>query len=553
MSFSIQSIKNETELDGRLCSRLKTHHTHIPIYKKFFEENENDGMILNYNNQIKKVHSTNEHNVFTGETSDGSKIPMFAKFCPLMDPTKVMIGKETVDSVTLPKVNQEGEHPFDDNNNSAYVDSFFSYLTSKMLHHHGFIHGIDCYGSYLAIQKDFRVDIQEDVEYLFDSEYFLENRDKFKVSDEIYEQFEPSQSCKFKRRLTIGDDNEGIKLEFNSLDTIGDNSIPNSPFDFKDCYNEDSDLVYIKTSNKNANLSNHSTNSSATCSSRSSATTRDDEDNAFSDCDESFDDEEGDYSSSEEEEEDAPIYATVENFPVNMVFLEGCKETLDDYIMNNDIIEKEWSAILMQIIMSLIVLQEKLYFIHNDLHTSNVMYVPTEKQFLCYKYGDKHYKVPTFGKIWKIIDFGRAIYKFKGRIMFSDSFSEKGDASTQYNCEPYLNEKKKIVPPNFSFDLCRLACSLFDFFDEVDDLDSIRDLIDDWVKDDKGRNILYKKNGDERYPDFKLYKMITRSVHHIIPKDQLKHPLFSQYSTSRKNIRKNQLIMKIDDIPSYVV
>ena len=236
-----------------------------------------------------------------------------------------------------------------------------------------------------------------------------------------------------------------------------------------------------------------------------------------------------------------------------MVFLEGCTETLDDYMLNNDIKEKEWSAILMQIIMSLIVLQEKFYFIHNDLHTSNVMYVPTEKQFLYYKYGERHFKVPTFGKIWKIIDFGRAVYKFKGKIMFSDSFSEKGDASTQYNCEPYLNEKKKIVPPNFSFDLCRLACSLFDFFDEVEDLDPIRDLIEDWVKDDKGRNILYKKNGDERYPDFKLYKMITRSVHHILPRDQLEHPLFSQYSISKKKIKKNQVILNIDDIPCYVV
>lgn len=552
MSFSIKSSKNEMEFDDKLSSRLKTHQTYIPIYKKFFEENDN--IVLNYKNQINKVHSTNEHNVFTGETPNGNKIPMFAKFCPLMDPTKVLIGKETVDDVSLPIHTENSSHLFGDVNNSAYVDSFFSYLTSKMLHQHGFVHGLDCYGSYLAVQKDFRVDIQEDVEYLFDSEYFLENRDKFKVSDEIYEQFEPSQSCKFKRRLTIGDDNQEIKLEIDSLETLDEKSIPNSLFDFKDCYNQDSDLVYIKESNKRADSSHHSTNSSGSCSSRSSATTKDDDEgeDAFSDYDESLIDDECDYSSSEEEE-DIPIYATVENFPVNMVFLEGCKETLDDYMLNNDIKEKEWSAILMQIIMSLIVLQEKFYFIHNDLHTSNIMYVPTDKQFLYYKYEERHYKVPTFGKIWKIIDFGRAIYKFKGKIMFSDSFSEKGDASSQYNCEPYLNEKKKIVPPNFSFDLCRLACSLFDFFDEVEDLDSIRDLIEDWVKDDKGRNILYKKNGDERYPDFKLYKMITRSVHHILPKEQLENPLFSQYSISKKKIKKNQVILNINDIPSYVV
>ena len=72
------------------------------------------------------------------------------------------------------------------------------------------------------------------------------------------------------------------------------------------------------------------------------------------------------------------------------------------------------------------------------------MYQKTEKQYLYYKYDDKHYKVPTYGKIYKIIDFGRAIYKFKGNIICSDSFHPKGDAATQYNFGPVYNNKKSI-------------------------------------------------------------------------------------------------------------
>jgi len=182
------------------------------------------------------------------------------------------------------------------------------------------------------------------------------------------------------------------------------------------------------------------------------------------------------------------------------------------------------------------------------------MYVPTEKEYLYYRYNESYYKVPTYGKIWKIIDFGRAIYKYKGRVIFSDSFSEKGDASTQYNCEPYLNPNKQIVPPNFSFDLCRLACSLYDFFDEENDLDEIKNLIEEWLKDDKERNILYKKNGDERYEDFKLYKMISRTVHNAIPKDQLSRKLFTQYLVPRKNIKKKMhMVMNIDEIPDLTL
>ena len=46
---------------------------------------------------------------------------------------------------------------------------------------------------------------------------------------------------------------------------------------------------------------------------------------------------------------------------------------------------------------------EKVFgFTHNDLHTNNVMYYKTEIEYLEYKIEDKYYKVPTFGKIYKI-------------------------------------------------------------------------------------------------------------------------------------------------------
>ena len=36
-----------------------------------------------------------------------------------------------------------------------------------------------------------------------------------------------------------------------------------------------------------------------------------------------------------------------------------------------------------------------------------------------------------------------------------------------------------------------------------------------------------------------------------LPKNQLDRPIFSQYSTSKKNIKKKQSIMNIDEIPEY--
>ena len=229
------------------------------------------------------------------------------------------------------------------------------------------------------------------------------------------------------------------------------------------------------------------------------------------------------------------------------------ENTLDSLIAKEDNFElDEWKSCLIQVIMILLTYQKAFGLTHNDLHTNNIMYVKTNKEYLYYCYNKTYYKVPTYGRIYKIIDFGRAIYSYKGREMCSDSFHPKGDAATQYNFGPYYVEGKKKIEPNNSFDLCRLACSLYDLFEEDVDEDGITDdpiakLIMGWCTDDNNKNILYKKNGDERYPDFKLYKMIARTVHNHAPKDCLDEPLFSKFLTTRKQIGKRRVV----NIDSY--
>ena len=221
-------------------------------------------------------------------------------------------------------------------------------------------------------------------------------------------------------------------------------------------------------------------------------------------------------------------------------------ESNDDY-NKEKISNKEWTSCLYQIIMILITYQKIFDFTHNDLHTNNIMYQKTERKFINYKYNNTYYRVPTYGRIYKIIDFGRAIYSFNGKTICSDSYHPKGDAATQYNFEPYFNDKKPRLKPNKSFDLCRLACSLYDFFvDDVENENKIKNpiakLIIKWTKDDKGRNILYKNNGEERYQDFKLYKMIVRTVHNHNPENEVNNSLFSQYKSSKKKIKKGKII-----------
>ena len=139
--------------------------------------------------------------------------------------------------------------------------------------------------------------------------------------------------------------------------------------------------------------------------------------------------------------------------------------------------------------------------------------------------------------------------------MCSDSFKPGEDAATQYNTEPYFNPSKPRLEPNMSFDLCRLACSIYD--ELIEDPDDIGDsvvakIINEWCTDDSGRNVMYKKNGDERYPSFKLYKMIARIVHNHTPDNQLQRPEFSQYSINKSQIGNKVMkhVMNIDSMPN---
>ena len=249
-----------------------------------------------------------------------------------------------------------------------------------------------------------------------------------------------------------------------------------------------------------------------------------------------------------------------------MILMEECTDTLDSLLEDSpELTIDEWRSAFMQIIMTLIAYQKMFWFTHNDLHTNNVMFVETDKEYLYYLYDGKHYRVPTYGKIFKIIDFGRAVYKFKTLTICSDSFHPKGDAATQYNFEPYMNEAKPRIEPNPSFDLCRLACSIYDYFTQRGCyggsssntiINPVAALIAEWVTDDKGRNVLYKSSGEERYPDFKLYKMIARTVHKHIPSAQLANPLFSKYeivSGVKITQKMKQNMIRIDDMPAYFI
>ena len=543
---------------------------YIPIYSRFFNLDENNFNNINLNNRysIKEIVKRENNNSFDIKVTDSTteaihKYSSFFKFSPLLDPVKLMVGKykdmRDDELCALPGINNNNCcKKVLDVNNSAYVDSFFSYLSSKLSNESGFIHGTNFFGSFLAVQNEFKLNVFDDLEYLYDSPYFHKQKNVLFQVDDIDEEklmFSDTRNYRKKIKLDVTDD---IELDCEVLD----NNIFEGMFKLTtenlQAHNNSLKEEYSIENEKCSNNSAKKTTS--TCSSRSSNT--DEEENDEDDDDEELDDESlsnsqmSEYSSMNSEDE--IVNSTIYNFPVQMICLEKLENTLDSLLDDeeNELNDKEWKSCLFQVIMMLVTYQKIFNFTHNDLHTNNIMYIKTDKKFINYKYNNVYYRVPTYGKIYKIIDFGRAIYNYKGKTICSDSYHLKGDAATQYNFEPYFNEKKPRLEPNKSFDLCRLGCSLFDYFvEDVEDQHKIQDpiakLIIQWTRDDKGRNILYKNNGEERYPEFKLYKMIVRTVHNHLPEKQLENPLFNSFVSSKKKIKK-QKIINIDNMDSLV-
>lgn len=559
------NISSNNEYNPYSLERMQYYH---PIYNEFFhlEENSFNKITLNHKYQF-----VNPEQVFDTETKEKVTQRCFIKFSPLLDPTRYMIGKfkETMDGIQkLPTlVNKSESHSnLHDIHNVSYVDNFFYYLTSQVLHNHNFLHGIDYYGSFLAVQKKFKLDISEDMEYLSNSEFFQENINKLFEINRNLTDYHNFASRGNKNKLKISNSNLH-NMTVSSLPDLEIETLDNLDFDLSENIVYEKDIFQFKSLQRQNNIissnENNSNDDESSCDSDNSeiSVSSDEEDNDEDDNSNlhgsgESNDSLSSFLTSESSLEDEEQLAYIYDFPVQCICIEKCQGTFDSLFENEEMTSHQGICGLFQIIMNLICYQKCFHLTHNDLHTNNVMYIETEQKFIYYKYNKQIYKVPTYGKIYKIIDFGRSIYKFKGKTFIGNCFGPNGDASTQYNFEPYMNDKKPRIDPNFSFDLCRLGCSIYDFIIDDDenpeDFNDLQKIVQMWCQDDYGKNILYKKNGEERYPDFKLYKMIARTVHQHLPENQLKHPIFKDFEISNSQLSKNENLIDLDNLPVYV-
>jgi len=494
----------------------------------------------------------------------------------------------------------------DSPHNRAYTDAFFVYLSSRLLNNYNFVQGIQYYGAFTGVKENFRFDFSDDISEPWESESFMEGIDnRFTLDAEcLKEGFLKMKEMMDSAKETkpplgaiqvIGNPTSSTELGIEEIFVKQHSNSPRQPLatiDIQEVVDFPDYSVVEKLISQ--------TNSESCGSDRTSVTTDEDteteqpsqklkitnihpNDHEGSSNDNSeWSDIESDEKSSTEYEDESEsetesegldeelldsAWCTIPKIAVAVIAQECLTGTLEDLMEQEEMEVEEWRSCLFQVCANLHTYNKAFDFVHNDLHAANIMWVPTEESHLHYVIDEVEYSVPTFGRIFKIIDFGRATYRFGGLSFLNDCFESGRDAATQYNYDRIYDQTKDTCEPNYAFDLCRLACSLYDYFDkqecysEVGDsattttnphpLAEIAELVESWCLDDTGKNILYKESGAERYPGFKLYRMIARKVSDHVPQKVLQSNTFHVFKSLASENRNNHnvcITINIDEI-----
>ena len=411
----------------------------------------------------------------------------FCKSIPLLDPIHIINNNYNLvnhNNYHLPSnYNHNTFYKINDINNTAYIDVLCSFLFSNLTFHKKSPSFPLFYGSVNGI-GDYNYDLTEDYDDIKNDKCFNENIDKG-----------------FKLEIYVSDNEES---DNDSSKEESDNDSSKEESD-KDSDKEESDNDSDKEeSDKDSDKEESDNDSSKEESDKDS----DKEDDSFDDC-----------------------IAKLTKIPTQLLFIEKLEGTLED-LLDENIDEETLSSCIFQISFALTYLQKHYHFTHNDLHINNVMFLKTESKYLYYKYNNLYYRVPTHGYIFKIIDFGRAIFTYHNKVYMNDVFSNYGEAGGQYTYPDQVKFKiereRRYINPNYHFDLCRLSMTI------IEELDSDRYS----EKFLKFLNHMCTNNCDLSFcdmpDDFYLYKSIAKDACNCLPREIITNDIFKSYRVKKK-------------------
>ena len=471
---------------------------------------------------IKHMYNSVVVNIKTGETQE---TPVFVKMNPVLDVISYLKNDYNLSNSETPNIfNFMTNNKINSYHNTAYIDNFFTYIGSKYMEYNLCPTFPKYYGGFIGITDKYEYDLSEEYEMIQDSNWFTKNLDRlYKIRIEEFE-------TKLDEKIVFEDSSSLPASPFpNESEGEGDGEGDGEEEDDAEGYVENLEDVLSSDGS-------WETQSEGTGGTEEVGEAEKSRENSNSGSDSN-----SIISLNSDFEIDTQIdkvyYCQFKRYPVQLVAMEKMEYTLENLIedLEHEITEDEWFSILFQICFGLSVAHKRNKFVHNDLHCSNIMFTETEQEYLYFKYKSRVYRLPTFGRITKIIDFGRATFEVDGNLFFSDVFRKNGDAEGQYSF-PYNNSLKDCkIKPNPSFDLCRLSKTIVEYVDPESDVFRLLEL---WSRDKYGNSLL------EHEDDFDLYRIIAKNVRSAVPVKQLEKKVFQRFIIEESDVPENTIVYK---------
>lgn len=444
------------------------------------------------------------------KTHEKIEAPVFIKMNPILDVISYLKNDYNLTQSETPNIfNFMTNNKINSYHNTAYVDNLFTYLGSKYNEYNLCPTFPKYYGGFIGVTDKYEFDLSEEYEMIKDSNWFTKNLDKL-----------------YKMRIVE------IETELDEKIVFSDERVSESPVSNDNSDNSDNDAnSYVEnigdvlSDGEWETEEEENSNGSNPESENENEETDSCETNSIISLNGSFD---------IDTQINKVYYCQFKRFPVQLVAMEKMEYTLENLVedLEYKISEEEWFGILFQICFGLSVAYKRNKFVHNDLHCSNIMFTKTQDEYLYFNYKSRIYRIPTFGRVTKIIDFGRATFEINGNLFFSDVFRKNGDAEGQYSF-PYNNSLRDCkIKPNPSFDLCRLTKTIIDYVEPDGDVYRLLEL---WSRDKYGNSLL------EHDDDFDLYRIIAKNVRSAVPVKQLEKKVFQKF------------IIQPEDVPDGVI
>ena len=535
--------KLDQEHCNSLCSSfykkmsISNLQTYNPCYTKFFTYYNNDSYQKYVPRSKELVHTLG--NTVTVDESDNYKKyvfqsktilkhqkgdtyfdrNIFVKPIPILDPIEYCKNQYRKPNHYMPNIfSWMTQKKINDTNNAAYVENLASFLLSNMTERDECPSFPLYYGGFMGIMNGYKYDATEEWDNLVEENWFKQACKQNKISielkenpkyEELFQSYETYDSycSKTSQKTDVTDTLEEDTEYVNEIIDLEKELEGIQVIDAK-TYTKDFEPPVLETEEVSDDFVEEL------------------EPLQLEDCERN-----------EEDLDDLEKYKWIKwlrfhEFPVMLCCMETMEITLEQYLNANEISDTEWKGILFQICFALAIAYRKYKFIHNDFHCCNIMVVSTPKEFLYYRVKDTYFKIPTYGKLIKIIDFNRSIFKVGNTQFFSDVFKKDGDAEGQYDY-PYSNrELHGRRPPNPSFDLARLATTLYEY---VSSDSEMYDIFESWTTDNYGTCLL------ENEDSFELYLALSNNIKNAKPEEQLYHNIFKELICSHNETKKQKV------------